>query len=257
MASVRRLHESKGRRATGLIVVEGADGLTAALATQASLREVFVTHDAATGIAPLLEQAQASGAMVFEVTDAVMEALSQTRTPQGVVATCAWAPAPLTGSMRPGSSCVVLEAIGDPGNAGTIIRTADAAGLGGVVLTEGSVDPGNGKCVRASAGSVFHLPISAGVRSEAVLARASELGMPVVAAAADGEHELFAWVRSRSRAEGLCWVMGNEAHGVSLRMRAAADATVRIPMKGGAESLNVASAAAVCLYAALATGMED
>lgn len=233
------------------------DGLSAALASQVSLREVFVTREAAVGIAPLLERADASGAMVFEVTDAVMEALSQTRTPQGVVSTCVWAPAPLSHSMRPGATCVVLENIADPGNAGTIIRTADAAGLGGVVLTEGSVDPGNGKCVRATAGSVFHLPIAAGVRSAAVRARAREIEMPIVVAAADGEHDLFAWVRSWDRSKGLCWVMGNEAHGVSEWMRAVADASVRIPITGRAESLNVASAAAVCLYATFATGMED
>ena len=237
--------------------MEGPDGVSAALSSGAKLREVFVTTAAAVDLAALLQAVRTSGARVIQVTDPVMAALSQTQAPQGLVATCAWSPAPLTASMRTGSSSVVLEGIADPGNAGTIIRTADAAGLGGVVLTEGSVDPGNGKCVRASAGSLFHLPVSAGVRTEAALTRAHELGQSVVVATADGEHEVFAWARSHRPPQGLCWVLGNEAHGVTDRTRAAADASVRIPIKGRAESLNVASAAAVCLYAALAVGMED
>lgn len=236
--------------------MEGPDVVATALASGTPVREVFVAEAAAGGLTELLSGARASGAEVIEVTVPVMAALSQTQAPQGLVATCDWSPASLTASMRSGSSCVVLEGISDPGNAGTIIRTADAAGLGGVVLTEGSVDPGNGKCVRASAGSLFHLPVSAGVRTDAALARARELGQAVVVATADGEHEVFAWARSHRAVRGLCWVLGSEAHGVTDRTRAAADATVRIPITGRAESLNVASAAAVCLYAALATGME-
>lgn len=261
MAAVRRLHESRGRRATGCVLLEGPDALAAAISTRALVREVFVTNTASIRDAVLVESAARAGAQVIEVTEPVMAVLAQTQVPQGVVATCAWAPVPIGASMLPGSSCVVLESIADPGNAGTIIRTADAAGLAGVILTEGSVDPGNGKCIRASAGSIFNVAVSAGVPIEAALARARELGQAVVVTDAHGEQDVFAWIRSWSRSggrsRGLCWVLGNEAHGVSAGVRDAADATVRIPIRGRAESLNVASAAAVCLYGALATGMED
>lgn len=260
--AVRRLHSAKGRREAGLILVEGADGVQEALASRFDVLEVFVAPRAAERDREILALARASGADVVEVSESVMDAMAQTQAPQGLVATCAWAPSPLRAAIQAGGSTIVLEAVSDPGNAGTIMRTADAVGLAGVVLTEGSVDPANGKCVRASAGSAFRIPVAAGVPMEAVLAAARQAGLVVVAATADGEQDLFDWTRSRERAPDCCWVLGSEAHGLSDLARSAADVRVRIPMSsrhaaGGPESLNVASAAAVCLYAAFAVGMED
>lgn len=243
-----------------MILVEGADGVQEAVASSFLVPDVFVTRRAAQRHRDVVDLARGSGADVTEVSESVMEAMAQTQSPQGLIATCAWTPTPVQGAFERAGSTVVLEAISDPGNAGTIIRTADAAGMVGVVLTEGSVDPGNAKCVRASAGSVFRVPVSVGVPMAEVIATAHEAGLPVVAATADGERDLFEWSRSGERRH-CCWVLGSEAHGLSDLARSAADIRVRIPMSahrrpGGPESLNVASAAAVCLYAAIAAGME-
>jgi len=259
--AVRRLHATKGRREAGLILVEGADGVREALTSRFAVPEVFITPRAAERHQELIALASATGADVVQVSDSVMDAMAQTQAPSGLIATCAWVPSALSEAMSRGSSSVVLEAISDPGNAGTIIRTADAAGLQGIVLTEGSVDPANAKCIRASAGSAFRIPVAAGVGVGDALATARQAGLVVVAVTADGERDLFEWTRSGESAPGCCWVLGSEAHGLGEQVRAAADIRVRIPMSPrhgstGPESLNVASAAAVCLYAAIAVGME-
>jgi TrmH family RNA methyltransferase len=255
--AITRLHESKGRRAAGQILVEGPDGLAAALSASVPVEQVLVTGKGRSRAAGLLEQAQAAGALVIEVTEQVMNAIAQTQAPQGIVAACAWRPVALATAITPGTSSLILEAVADPGNVGTIIRTADAVGLGAVVLTEGSADPGNGKCVRASAGSIFHLPVCAGVSAQQALAQARRVGQETVVVTADAPVSVFDWARDRGSQDRVCWILGSEAHGVSELMRRSCDASVRIPMLGRTESLNVASAAAVCLYACLACGMED
>ncbi len=254
---VRRLHDAKGRRESGRILVEGPDALACALAAGAAAIEVFATERGLERAGGLVTQARQAGATVHSVTEEVMSALAQTQAPQGIVATCAWRPAPLAATIRSGASCLVLEAVADPGNAGTIIRTADAAGLSGVVLTEGSVDPGNGKCIRASTGSLFHLPVCSAAEPQEVLEQARSAGLQVAVVTLQARLGLFEWVRERRRDRAVCWVLGNEARGVGELMHRSADVRLRIPMSGRAESLNVASAAAVCLYADLAAGMED
>jgi TrmH family RNA methyltransferase len=143
---------------------------------------------------------------------------------------------------------VVVDGAGDPGNVGTIIRTAHAAGADGLVMTHDSVDPHNGKCVRATAGSLFHLPIATGVDAAEIAARAREIGLLLAVTSADGETGLYELV-SRADRPAIAWVLGSEAHGVSGALRDVADVTVSIPMFGAAESLNVGTAAAICLYA--------
>lgn len=184
------------------------------------------------------------------VSEQVMRALAETDTPQGVVAVCRWEPAELD-AVFPGGGApsVLLDGVSDPGNAGTIIRTADAAGAAGIAFTAGSVDPTNGKCVRASAGSIFHLPIVTDVEFAQVRASADPSRMVFAVATGDGALDVFDWLSSVPKTQSICWIFGAEAPGVSQEARAMADVQVRIPLYGRAESLNVAAAAAVCLYA--------
>jgi TrmH family RNA methyltransferase len=144
---------------------------------------------------------------------------------------------------------VVLVGASDPGNAGTVIRVADAAGADAVVLAGDSVDPHNGKCVRGSVGSVFHLPVATERDVAAVLTGCREAGVRLLAATADGEWDLFEAAAADAMAGPCGWLFGSEAHGLPAEVARAADARVRVPIYGRAESLNLATAASVCVYA--------
>lgn len=144
---------------------------------------------------------------------------------------------------------VVLDRVADPGNAGTIIRTCDALGVAAVILTEGSVDPHNGKCVRSTAGSIFHIPIATDVPVGTLLPELDAAGLLIVAADAGGSVHLGTMGAEAVLNGPVAWVFGNEAHGVHSDFLAAAHETIAIDMAGRAESLNMASAAAICLYA--------
>jgi RNA methyltransferase, TrmH family len=142
----------------------------------------------------------------------------------------------------------------DPGNAGTVVRAADAAGAGGVVLSDASVDVHNPKCVRASAGSLFHLPVSTGVPLAATVDGLRDAGLAVLAADVAGSDDLDDLQDAAEHGAGplsgpVAWLFGNEAWGLPDQVLAAVDAVVRVPVHGRAESLNLAAAATVCLYA--------
>ncbi|GAA3382729.1 RNA methyltransferase [Cryptosporangium minutisporangium] len=187
---------------------------------------------------------------VIPVDEAGMAGLSETVSPQGLVAVCSFLDVPLSVVSAAAPRLVaVLAEIQDPGNAGTVLRTADAAGAGGVVFTDGSVDPYNGKCVRASAGSLFHPPVVRGAPAEAAVASLREAGLQVLAADGYGEADLDDLADAGALGKPTAWVFGNEARGLPESLAELADARVRIPIHGRAESLNLAAAAAVCLYA--------
>ncbi len=185
---------------------------------------------------------------VSPVTDRAAAALSDTVTPQGLVAVCDLVDVSPEQALHGSPQLVaVLVDAAEPGNAGTVIRVADAAGADAVLLAGDSVDVHNGKCVRASTGSVFHLPLARHRHPLGLLEQARAAGLQVLATAADGEVDL-------DDADELlraptAWLFGNEAHGLSPELAAAADHRVRIPIHGRAESLNLATAAALCLYA--------
>lgn len=143
----------------------------------------------------------------------------------------------------------MLANVRDPGNAGTVLRCADAAGADAVVLTDASVDLYNPKSVRASVGSLFHLPVAVGVPVERVVDGLRGAGVRILAADGAGDRDLDAELDSGSMGGPSAWVFGNEAWGLPEQTRALADAVVRVPIHGRAESLNLATAAAVCLYA--------
>ena len=179
-----------------------------------------------------------------------MRKLAGTVSPQGPVAVCGFVDVPLeTMDPRVGPIVVLVE-VRDPGNAGTILRTAHAAGCGGVVVSARSVDVYNEKAARASAGGIFHVPVAREVEPEAAVDSLRARGATLLAAAADGDHDLFDDAVGSALAGPVAVLFGNEAHGLDGSVRAHADMVVRIPMQTGAESLNLAASAAVILFEA-------
>lgn len=214
-----------------------------ALAVPGVVHEVFATS------AWLADHPVEPGVTVHLVTERVLDAVAETTSPQGVVAVCrditVSPPVALAGRLH---LVVVLAEVREPGNAGTIIRTADAAGADAVVFSTASVDPLGGKCVRSSAGSIFHLPVAVGA-SPAVLDDLRSRGLTVLAADGAAEIDLVQAEQRGLLSGPTAWVVGNEAHGLPAAWRDRCDTAVRVPLYGHAESLNVAVAGAVCLYA--------
>ena len=199
----------------------------------------------------LLRTAAASGTRVTLVTDRVAQTLSDTVTPQGVVAVVRGNDIGLAEVLagQPQLLVVMVDAA-DPGNAGTVIRTSEALGADAVILAGESVDPLNPKCVRATAGSLFHLPVLRGGDTLTAAATLRGAGVALLATTLDGDtHDLDSSAVQAMLAGPVAWLFGNEAHGLPESVTAVADARVRIPIRGAAESLNLAAAAAICLYA--------
>src|SRR5215475_6828169 len=185
--AARQLAKRAFRQRARSFLAEGPQSVGAALASGAEITELFVTAPAASRHGGLVATAARQGAAVQRVSGEVMAELAQTITPQGLLAVCRFIDIPLsqlTGRLaaaRP-ALVVILANVRDPGNAGTVLRTADAAGAGGVVFSDASVDPYNSKCVRASAGSLFHLPLVLGVTVAEAVAALHEAGLAVLAA---------------------------------------------------------------------------
>ena len=248
--AARRLAKRAFRVREGRFLAEGPQAVREALARPGTVLEVFTTREAGSRHGDVVASATAAGVAVHLASGQVMAALAQTVTPQGLVAVCATLDRPLSAVLAAHPRLVaVLAHARDPGNAGTVIRTADAAGADAVLLTGDSVDPYNGKCVRASAGSLFHLPISLGGDVSVDLPELRSAGLTILAADGHGDLDL-----DRATDGGLldgptAWVFGNEAWGLPEATRSLADHVVAVPIHGRAESLNLAAAAAVCLYA--------
>jgi RNA methyltransferase, TrmH family len=212
--------------------------------------ELFVTGAAWSRYAELATEAAGQGAAVHAVSGEVMAELAQTVTPQGVLAVCRFVDVPLEQLVAVAPRLVALLAnVRDPGNAGTVLRTADAAGADGVIFSAASVDPYNSKCVRASAGSLFHLPVVVGPPLRQAAAALSRAGVRILAAEGSAPLELDELESEGGLRRPTAWLFGNEAWGLPGDLLALADEAVAVPIYGRAESLNLAAAAAVCLYA--------
>jgi len=248
----RQLTVAKFRRTRGRFLAEGPQAVREALAAGMAV-EVFVDEDWLDRRDGVIAASDASGVVLHVVDRAGFAGLVSAQTPQGVVAVCRWEPpalADVTAIHGPGQ-VVLAHEMSDPGNAGALIRVADAAGAAGVVLSARSVDPTNPKCVRATAGSLFHLPVvEAGETLEALAALAGAGYRTLAADVMSDSTDLFTAERQGLLAGRIAWVLGNEAHGLPDEVLAAVDHVIRIPILGRAESLNLATAAAVCLYAA-------
>ncbi|MFV0495576.1 TrmH family RNA methyltransferase [Mycobacterium sp.] len=243
VAAAVKLQRPVGRRRAHRFLAEGPN-LVFAAAERGLVREVFASEDAAARHDGVLSGLRAP---VHLVTPRAAKALSDTVTPAGLVAVCDL-PAPDLGVVLDGAPELMAVAvdIGEPGNAGTLIRIADAMGAAAVVLAGNSVDPYNGKCLRASAGSIFAVPVVVAADTPGVLGRLRAAGLRLLATTVDGEVALDD--AGPLLTGPAAWLFGPESHGLPAGIAGAADHRVRIPMAGGAESLNVAAAAAICLY---------
>lgn len=263
--AVRSLSGRSMRARTGRFLVEGPQAVREVVRF-ASVHELFLTVAAADRYGEVVSDARERGIPVHLASDEVLSAMSPDA--QGVVAVANVSSATLEDvlAVRP-TLVAILASVRDPGNAGAVIRAADAAGADAVVLTLESVDVHNPKVIRATAGSLFHLPVVTGVALDTVTDALRSAGVGILAADGTGEHDLDdlldvagrgtdhagGRISDRSSAPDLAaptaWVFGNESWGLPAHELQLADAVVRVPIRGQAESLNLATAAAVCLYA--------
>jgi RNA methyltransferase, TrmH family len=251
--AARQLAKRAFRERSRSFLAEGPQAVREALARPGVLTELFVTGAAHDRHADLVAQAARLGVPVHRVSGEVMAELAQTVTPQGLLAVCRFIDVPLAQltDSRP-QLVAILANVRDPGNAGTVLRTADAAGAQGVIFTAASVDPYNSKCVRSSAGSLFHLPVVVGVRPGEAAAALRAAGLRLLAADGGASRVLDIAGSDPALSGPTAWLFGNEAWGLPADLLALADAAVAVPIYGRAESLNLAAAAAVCLYASAA-----
>ncbi len=247
---VAALAGRSARSRAGAMLVEGPQAVREAVRFATSrVRDVYLTEDASARHPEIAADALGAGLYVHLGTPAVIEAMSADA--QGVVAVLDSAGTSLDAVLASRPALVaVLSNVRDPGNAGTVVRVADAAGADAVVLAGDSVDPSNPKVIRATAGSLFHVPVARAPLADALDALRAA-GLTIVAADGSGTDELGAAGAGSAAALAAptAWVFGNEAWGLREDELALADAVVRIPIRGRAESLNLAAAAAVCLYA--------
>ncbi len=264
LKAARRLTKRALRQRARAFLAEGPQAVSEAFYSRAPVSELFVTAEARARHADLVSAMADAGIPVHLVSGEVMAELAQTITPQGLLAVCGFVDVPLdqalngsdgpdgpdgrNASSGPPALVAVLASVRDPGNAGTVLRAADAAGAQAVLFSDASVDPYNGKAVRASAGSLFHVPLVAGVRLEQAAGALRAVGLRILAADARGGRTLDD-LSPAELAAPTAWVFGNEAWGMPEAVLALADESVAVPIYGRAESLNLATAAAVCLYA--------
>lgn len=247
MKYARRLATRAFRESSGEFLAEGPQAVREALDIEGATLEVFATSTATDQHADLRANAETAGVAWNVVTDDVVEAIADSVTPQGLIARCKSMIGSLDDLADDVSFVLVCADMRDPGNAGAVIRCADAAGVDAVILSANSVDPTNPKAVRATAGSLFHLPVIVHRDHGEVVAELLGRGIQVLAA--DGRGKVGLFDEELDLSKPTAWVMGNEAKGLSPHQRGLAQAVVAVPIYGKAESLNLATAAAVCLYA--------
>jgi RNA methyltransferase, TrmH family len=249
IASAVRLRKRALRDDARRFLVEGAQAVGEAL-DAGRLETLFTSDD----LDPLAVRSRQLGVETYHVSDQIVRRLTSTVTPQPLVGVSSFLDVSLeegldgalvTGGADGAGGCIaLLHEVRDPGNAGTVVRSADAAGAGALVFSATSVDVYNPKTVRASAGSIFHLPVVRGASTLEAVGRAKQRGVRVLAMAADGATDL-----DRADLSGLVmFVFGNESSGLPPEVKGLADGTVRVPQSSRAESLNLAAAATVCLF---------
>jgi len=253
--SVRALNRRTVRAREGLFLAEGPQAVAEVVAHRPdAVKDLYVDEQAADRHTDLIQAALLAGLSLREVSHEVLAAMCDTQAPQGVIAVCRPVDVELDTVLdRAPGLLVVLTNVRDPGNAGTVIRSADAAGAGAVLVSDSSVDIYNPKVVRSTAGSLFHLPIVTGIPVPELLDRVRAAGLALLAADGSGPTLLGDMDLRGPHA----WVMGNEAWGLEPDVLDACDAVVRVPIYGRAESLNLAMAATLFLYASAAAQRSD
>lgn len=250
IVNAAKLHRAAARKKAGVFIVEGENCVEAAVST-GSATDIFATLDAAERFEPVLRTASYMNVYIHFITDKAAKHLSDTVTTTGLFALCK----PVTWSVgkalagNPQLVSVPVET-NDPGNAGTLMRVADAMGADAVVFAGETVDPQSCKAARASAGSLFHIPVARSTNIKDVIGQLRAQGLTILATTADGEVSLDDAAPMLSGP--TAWLFGNEAHGLSDEVQQLADHRVSIPIRGRAESLNLATAASICMYQSFA-----
>lgn len=245
---VAKLHKKDARSETGLFLLEGPQGISEALNRPKLIVDLFATEEAVEKHQDLFDRAAAARIEVQLVSESVLKVMCDTTTPQGMLAVCHQVNVSLESLVDSKPQLVALLAnIRDPGNAGTVLRAADAAGADGVIFSDNSVDVYNPKVVRSTTGSLFHLPVVTGVSIENAIEQLRSIGLQVYAANGGGKN--LPDISRTELAKPTVWVMGNEAWGFEAETLKLVDREVAVPIYGAAESLNLATAASICLYA--------
>lgn len=240
------LKQKKCRQQQGLFLAEGLRTVEEAVASK-SVESIFYTAIEDERKRAVLEQAAAENVRLVCVADNVMKKIADTETPQGIIAVCKIQQPALEDVLASGKLLLVLDRVGDPGNIGTMLRTGDAAGIGGLVLLKGCADIYAPKTVRASMGSLFHVPVLSGIDEGSFIQSAKRAGYELLVTSLEGANNLY----KADLSGRIAFVMGNEANGVSSTLLENAHKRVFIPMAGRAESLNVAMAAGIVMFEAL------
>jgi RNA methyltransferase, TrmH family len=239
--AAKALQTKRGREESGLFLCEGEHMVAEAIRhAPANVFTLFVEDGQAERFASLL--AAVPDAACFSVPAGVLEAISQVKTPQGIAAAVQLPQDALLHSL--GARVLLLENVQDPGNVGTMLRTMDAAGFGGCILTPGCADPYSAKALRATMGSVFRVPVAHAVTATDAVNTLSADGYAVIAAVLDGED----FYQRKALPQKVCLVIGNEGAGITPETAALCTHRYCLPMRGGAESLNAAIASAVMMY---------
>lgn len=239
IANLKKLKLKKYRRERGLYLIEGRRLVTDALALKAPITMLLVLNTALDFFNQAINSARQSGIEIICVSKSVIAALSETISPEGIIAVAQAKTAPI----QTGGPLIALDRIQDPGNLGTIIRTCDAAGLGGVLLNEGCAELYNPKVVRSAMGSIFNVPIKSCSDFKAELMLLKGEGYTIAAAALGGS----AFYQTNLPRRTIL-LIGNEGSGISSKLLSIADITVTLPMHGGAQSLNASIAAGIMIY---------
>lgn len=242
------LAKKKERQRTGMFLVEGPQAVLELLTHRADLAEViFATTADAAWQFDLDALTEAHGVPVERVTAPVLQALAETVNPQGVVAVAHSFTESLTEVVDGAQLVAILHEVRDPGNAGAVLRAADACGADAVIFAGHSIDPFHPKVVRSTTGSLFHLPVAVAATLDDAVAAVRAAGLTALAADVRGTSVLHESAAT-DLAGRVAWVFGNEAHGLSAHARSLVDRTLKLPIYGAAESLNLATAASVLLY---------
>jgi TrmH family RNA methyltransferase len=247
LKKLRALKQKRGRASQGKFLIEGAHLCREALQAHASLELLLYTQDGfrTAEIKEVVSEAQRRGVSNLRVTSAVLKSLAETVTPQGILAVVHhWTPSI---PWDRGKVLLLLDRVRDPGNVGTIIRTADAVGADGVILAPETADPFSPKVLRSTMGSLFHLPVQVAAEPRRVMVDLKKRGFRIFIADPRAKRSYTHIKYPRQ----FLLVVGNEAHGVRASLRSLADELIGVPIRGRAESLNVSMATGIILYEAL------
>ena len=243
---VKNLKQKKFRDERGEYLIEGIRFVDEAIKANAEIKSFFFSErlENANGGAELLERITASNCAIYELSDHLMDGICDTENSQGVVAILSIKKCRPEDFIPLSKKLLILESIQDPGNLGTIIRTADAAGFDGVIALSGCVDIYNPKVLRATMGSVFHIQIADHADMAETISLIKSSGLKTFAAHLKGEKSIY----EADMSAGGVILIGNEANGLSEELASQADELVKIPMPGKAESLNASIASALFMY---------